>query len=314
VALKAVGLLGPVEAWSAEGELIPLGPLRQQTVFAVLALHVNLPVSAAVLMDEVWGEQPPASARQTIHSYVARLRRAVEPEAARWSRRGVLGSNGGGYVLSLPPSALDLTLFDLLVTRAETAGAHGHLRAARDLLAEALGYWRGPALTGLPGRLLDAQRRWLEERRQSVRLDWLALELRLGRHEQIVPELVGLQAQHPLRERVVELLMVALYRSGRQGDALRAYTDTRRRMAEELGVEPGPAMQQLHLRILRADPALLHPDGHGAWPPRTPTAVAATVPTGRPNAIGMSGDRPALVTLDRILSLPTPGQAAAVVS
>jgi DNA-binding SARP family transcriptional activator/Flp pilus assembly protein TadD len=287
VAIRAVSLLGPVEAWSADGEPIPLGPLRQQAVFAVLALKANVTVSPALILDELWGENAPASARQTIHTYVARLRRAIDPEAARWSRRGVLGSTGGGYVLALPSNALDVTEFEQFVARAEAAEAVGDVVEARDLLVEALCRWRGPALFGLSGPFLDMQRQRLEERRQSVRLDRLALELRLGRSHETVPELFSLQTENPLRERVVELLMVALYRSGRQGDALRLYADTRRLLADEFGVEPGPAMQQLHLRILRADQALMGGEVDGAGTP-SPTGVVGTA--GRSTATGPSGD------------------------
>ncbi len=252
MSLAGVAVLGPIEAWAADGRRVELGTPRQKALLAVLSLRANTPVSAEALLDAVWGPSCPASATQLVHTYMYRLRRAIQPDSPKWHRHGVLSTVDGRYTLSLPSMALDVRAFEGHVTRAAGAGAGGNVRQARDMLDEALRCWRGEPFAGLPGPLLDIERRRLQERRLSVRQDRLELELRLGRHRAIVPELQAMVCEDPLHEQLVELLMLALYRGGRQSDALRLYEQTRRLLDDELGVQPGAGLRQLHLRLLRA--------------------------------------------------------------
>jgi DNA-binding SARP family transcriptional activator/tetratricopeptide (TPR) repeat protein len=256
VVVASIGLLGPVEARSADGASIHLGPLRQRAMLAILALRPNAPVSPELLIEVGWGDHPPVQARQHVHTHICRLRRALQPEAPRWSRHGLLSSTAEGYVLSLCPDALDVTRFEQLFERAQTATANRSWESAMVLFDQALRCWRGPPLAGLSAAALQAERRRLEERRLSACQRRLAVAVRLGRHDSAVAELSTLVAEDPLREPMVELLMLAQYRGGRQADALRTYVATRRLLIEELGVEPGAGLQRLHLQILRKDPVL----------------------------------------------------------
>jgi hypothetical protein len=192
----------------------------------------------------------------------------IDPAATRWSRSGLLSSAVDGYRLTLSPDLLDVNRFDRIVSLANAARAKGNLRQARDLLEAALAEWRGVPFGGLTGAVLDRERARLEEQRFIARQDRLELQLELGQHEAAIPELLEYISEQPMRERPVELLMTALYRSGRQGEALMAYAQTRRLLAEELGVEPGESLQQTYLRILRADEP----------PPPTTTALYSSWP------------------------------------
>jgi DNA-binding SARP family transcriptional activator len=257
VGLARVALLGPVEVVTADGGLIHVESGRQSAVMAVLSLRANAPVSAEELLDAVWDPPHPAGARQLLQTYVCRLRRAIQPDSPRWHRHGVLSTVNGSYTLSLPPAALDVTVFEQHVARAAAMRAQGDLPGARDLLDTALGCWRGEPLASLPGPALERERLRLKERWLAAKQERLMLDLRLGQHLAIVADLHALVAKHPLQEQLVELLMLALYRSGRQSDALSAYAATRERLDDQLGVEPGAALQQLYVRILRADDDLL---------------------------------------------------------
>jgi DNA-binding SARP family transcriptional activator len=257
VGLARVGLLGPVEVVAADGDFIHVESGRQSALLAVLSLRANAPVSADALLDAVWDPPHPSGATQLLHTYVCRLRRALQPDSPRWRRDGVLSTANGSYTLSLSPEALDVNGFEQQIVQAALARARGDLPAARDLLDGALAIWRGEPLAGLPGPALDRERLRLKELWLSVTQQRLALDLRLGRHLAIVPDLQALVAQHPLQEQLVELLMLALYRSGRQSDALTVYAATRQRLADQLGIEPGNGLQRLHLRILRAEDDLL---------------------------------------------------------
>jgi DNA-binding SARP family transcriptional activator len=244
-----IRLLGPVEVDSDEGP-VKIGHARQRCVLAALAEEPGKVISVDDLIDRVWADAAPPGARQTLQSYVSRLRGAV----GRAGEIG-LGNRDGGYVLEIEPDLVDLCRFRRLVAEARTISGTGDDNSAADLFAHALGLWRGEPLGGLDGPWVEGVRRRLAEERLAVVEDRLDLDLRLGRHSRVVGELAELVRQHPWRERLVGQLMLALYGSGRQADALAVYRD-HKRLLDEDGLYPGPGLQQLELRILRADPAL----------------------------------------------------------
>jgi WD40 repeat protein/DNA-binding SARP family transcriptional activator len=240
-------LLGPLEA-SDGGSPIPLGGPKQRTVLAHLLLRPEQLVPADRLIDEVWGEEPPATARNALQTYVSHLRNALG--------RDRLEGRSRGYVLHVEPSEVDAFRFEALVERARQLTATDAAAAVR-LYAEALALWRAPALDDLADQpSLRPEITRLEELRMVATEERVAAELDLGRHAELIPEMEILAARHPLRERLWGNLMTALYRSGRQGDALAAFQEAREVLAEELGIDPSPELQRLHEQILRQDRAL----------------------------------------------------------
>jgi len=257
-----VGVLGPVTAWRDERE-IQAGQPRQLAVLGVLATRANRVVSRGELVDAVWGEEPPASAEGGIYTYVAGLRRALEPDRPRSApdhpRRApalVLVSAGGGYMLRLGPGCLDAGVFEQCIGRARDLRASGDHGAAERAVTEALGLWRGLPFAGVPGPFAEAERQRLGELRTGAAEDRADLLLALGRAAEAVPDLTALVAAHPLRERARGLLMIALYRCGRQAEALRVFHDARERLAEDLGIDPGDELARIHQQLLATDPAL----------------------------------------------------------
>ncbi|MGW5296298.1 AfsR/SARP family transcriptional regulator [Streptomyces bacillaris] len=269
-------VLGPVRAWRG-GEPLPSGSPQQRALLAALLLREGRTATAGELIDAFWGEDPPSQALATIRTYASRLRKILGQET--------LVSESGGYALRIGRGALDLTLAQDLVTEAEKARAAGDRVQARTLINKVLGLWDGEALASVPGPYAENQRTRLEEWRLSLTEARLDLDLEVGSHAEAVSELTALTAAHPLRERLRELLMVALYRSGRQAEALAVYADTRRLLSEELGVDPRPELAQLQQRILRADEELARPADEPAPAPAPlrPAQLPATVPdfTGR---------------------------------
>ena len=271
-------LLGPLEASDAEGQL-PLGSRKQRAVLAVLLLHANRTVAVERLIDELWGEDVPGTATKAVQVYVSQLRKVL-PE-------GVLRTQPPGYVLEVGADRLDLSRFERLLADGRAALAKGDATAARDRLGEALGLWRGPALAefatepfGPPetARLEELHLAALEER--------IDADLALGRHAEVAGEVEALVARHPHRERLRAQLMLALYRSGRQADALAAYQDARRVLDEELGIEPSPPLRELERMILNQDEGLTLPaPAEAAATPRTGTPQAAR-PVGRDAELG----------------------------
>ncbi|MFI0538631.1 AfsR/SARP family transcriptional regulator [Streptomyces sp. WSLK1-3] len=243
-------VLGPVSAWRGAVE-VDLGAPRQRAVLAVLLLAEGGRVPVDGLVDALWGDAPPASAVGSVRTYVHRLRRALGEGAS------LIRSVGDAYVVRALPEDLDLAAFRELTARAEAARRVGDLEQAAAHLRDALALWRGPALSGVRGEFAQAGREQLEALRLSALESLLAIRLDLGGHADAVPELAALVAGSPLDERFREMLMLALYRSGRQSAALQTYAEARMLLAEELGVDPAPALQRLYERILRADPALL---------------------------------------------------------
>ncbi|MEU6041518.1 BTAD domain-containing putative transcriptional regulator [Actinomadura sp. NPDC047616] len=262
-------ILGRLRAWRDDEEL-DLGPGKQRAVLAVLLLNVNRPVSTNAIVDAVWEDDPPDNGANVVQKYVAGLRRVLEPDRSPRTPGRLLKLTPAGYALHVPPQCLDAELFQRDVQRALAARADDPAQAAAALRA-ALAMWRGPALAGLTGRVFDAARERLAEERAAALETCVEIELEQGRHAHLVPELIRLVADFPLREQPRHLLMLALYRCGRQAEALAAYRDAREFFAAEFGVEPGDRLRQLHMRILRSDPTLAGPAAATA-PPAPPTA------------------------------------------
>ncbi|GAA0443346.1 AfsR/SARP family transcriptional regulator [Streptomyces olivaceiscleroticus] len=262
-------VLGPVRAWRGSTPLAA-GTPQQRALLAALLLRGGRTATAAELVDAIWGDEPPHAALAALRTYASRLRKALGDDAT------ALVSESGGYALqSDPPGALDLDLdrAEAHAAEAEKARASGDRLRARDLLDSALALWDGEPLASVPGPYAEYQRTRLEEWRLSLTEARLDLDLELGSHAEAVSELTALTAAHPLRERLRELLMLALYRSGRQAEALAVYADTRRLLDTELGVEPCASLAELHRRILRADAGLEAPSP----PPEEQTGADTTV-------------------------------------
>ncbi|MEE4489726.1 AfsR/SARP family transcriptional regulator [Streptomyces sp. BE230] len=279
-------LLGPVRARRG-GETLPSGSPQQRALLTALLLRGGRTATAAELIDAIWGEDPPSQALAAVRTYASRLRKTLGPLT--------LASDSGGYAMRIGPEALDLTVAQDRVADAEKARASGDRCRARTLLNEALALWDGEALASVPGPYADYQRSRLEEWRLQLTETRLDLDLEVGCHAEAVSELTALTAAHPLRERLRELLMVALYRSGRQAEALAVYADTRRLLAEELGVDPRPELAALQQRILQADEDLARPadEPAPATAPVRPAQLPATVSdfTGRASFVRELGNR-----------------------
>ncbi len=279
-------VLGPVRAWRGSEVLSPGSP-QQRALLTALLLREGRTATAGELIDAFWGEDPPSQALATIRTYASRLRKILGQDT--------LVSESGGYAIRTDRGALDLTLAQDLAAEAEKARAAGDRCQARTLINKVLGLWDGEALASVPGPYADNQRTRLEEWRLQLTETRLDLDLEVGCHAEAVSELTALTAAHPLRERLRELLMVALYRSGRQAEALAVYADTRRLLAEELGVDPRPELAQLQQRILRADEELARPADEPAPAPAPlkPAQLPATVPdfTGRSAFVSELGSR-----------------------
>ncbi len=247
-------ILGPVEAIDA-GVPLRLSGTRQRALLGVLLLHANEYVSAERLIDEVWGDDAPAGARKRLHVAVARLRRVLDTGPSRGSH--ALRTRGHGYELRVQPGELDLERFGQFVDEGRKALGGGRPAEAADWLRDALALWRGPpaADAGLDA-LLQHELARLAELKAEAAEDRLDAELALGRHSQVIGELEALVAQHPLRERPRHQLMLALYRAGRQAEALAAYTSARAILIDELGIEPTPELRRLEQEILAHDAAL----------------------------------------------------------
>jgi DNA-binding SARP family transcriptional activator len=249
------GVLGPLRVWRGES-VVDLGPLQQRVVLAVLLLQGGRPIARQQMISAVWGEEPPAHAVNLVQRHVSGLRRALGHGRPGGAESFRLVWTDAGYLLALPDGALDLEVFESELRRARAARAAGDLEQAAGALQSALGLWRGPFCDGLSSPYLDAQRDRLAETRIGVAEERIELDLALGSHTDVIAELRELLAANPLRERLHGLLMLALYRAGRQADALAAFRDARRQLHDELGVEPAALLQQLHQQILAADPQL----------------------------------------------------------
>jgi predicted ATPase/DNA-binding SARP family transcriptional activator len=240
-------LLGPLEVLDASGQKLHLGGAMQQSVLASLLLRADHTVALERIVDELWEEPPPTAAR-TVQAYVSRLRHQL--------REGAIESRPGGYTLVLDDDELDLRLFEQSAEEGRRALAAGNCGQAAELLRQALALRRGPALLGLTSEALGREAERLEELALRVVEDRIEADLGCGREREIVPELQALVQEHPFRERPRAQLMLALYRAGRQSDALAFYRETRSLLAEGLGLEPDQALRELERAILRGDPSL----------------------------------------------------------
>ena len=293
-AMSAQGLqfriLGPLEVLSGVAP-VRLGGPRQRAVLAILLGHANEVVPADRLIDDVWEDEPPDTAANVLQGYVSHLRRTLG--------RDVIATRGRDYAIRLGDGALDLHRFERLTAGAVAALAAGRAADASADLRTALGLWRGPALSDLAGvRAVARIAARLDELRQSALERRIEADLGCGREADAAVELAHLVAEHPLRERLRALQMLALYRSGRQAEALQAYRDARATLVEELGIEPTRELQDLERAILAQDPAL-SPRGEPARPPPRqsgpttvlaaaldPAAMEALVAVGEPLARG----------------------------
>ena len=263
-------ILGPFEVADDEGRELALGGRKQRSVLTILLLHAGELVPSDRLIDELWGEQPPATAAKTVQVYVSNLRKALG--------KGVLVTRSGGYVLQVTPVEVDARQFETLASEGQGSLHSGDFRRAAGLLRQALGLWRGPALSDFAYEsFAQAEMARLEESRLVVLEDRIDAELGLGEHTRLVGELEGLVREHPLRERPVGQLMLALYRSGRQADALEVYRRASELLRDELGLEPSPQLRELERSILNQDTTVDPPRAAPAPPADLPVPATAFV-------------------------------------
>lgn len=241
-------ILGPLEAREGD-EQLPLGGAKQRGLLALLLIRANEVVSRDRLIDELWGEDPPKAAANVLQTYVSHLRKVIGAET--------LVTRAPGYAIEIAPGQLDLHNFERLVEEAGRALGDGDAKSAAGSCREALGLWRGPALADFTYEpFAEPVIARLEELRLVALERRIDADIELGRHEELVGELEGLAAEHPLRERLRAQLMLALYRSGRQAEALEGYQAARRALVDQLGIEPTQSLQELNTAILQQDPSL----------------------------------------------------------
>lgn len=304
-------VLGALEAWSGQTRIAFGGP-REQKVLALLLLEANRTVSLSHLVDSLWDETPPATAGKQIRNAVSRLRSAL---AAGPGETGDITAVGdAGYRMAVGEGALDATAFEREVAAAEAARVAGDLVKCSELLGSALELWRGPALAGMSGRVIEARAAAWNERRLAVQETYTDHQLALGRHTEVVASLSAIVAENPLREKPVSQLMLALHRGGRQSEALAAFHALRTRLADDMGLDVPPALDQLHQQILANAPAVAAP-----VPSQTTAggAAAATVrvPRQLPAASRhFTGRRRQLKLLDELLDHAVQFGGTAVIS
>ncbi|ANN15938.1 transcriptional regulator, SARP family protein [Amycolatopsis orientalis] len=272
-----IELLGEVKAQAGDHEIV-LGPPRQRAVLAILALRANQTVSRAQLIDGVWGDAAPASVEGSVHTYIHGLRRALSI-----ADDVVLTRSGAGYQLAVGEHELDVSVVESQLSDARELARAGRGSAAADLIGRCLALWRGNPLSGLPGPFAESERVRLSELRYQLVEERAELMLACGRHRELISELCEAVEAAPFREGLRAQLMLALYRSGRRADALTEFEAARRVLADELGLDPGPALTDLHLRILRSEPEL---DTPTETPARTRSPVPAQLPHEAPDFIG----------------------------
>ncbi|MFI1970749.1 hypothetical protein BLA24_09455 [Streptomyces cinnamoneus] len=279
-------VLGPLRAWRGE-QALELGSPQQQSLLAELLLRRGRPASAAEIVDALWGDRPPARAVGTLRTYASRLRKLLEPGRGAGATPRILVSVSDGYALRVPRRAVDAARFEDQLAAARRARTVGRPAEARALLRAATALWNGEPLTGLTGAAVPAHRARLTELRLTALESRLELDLELGAPEAALPELSALTARHPLRERLRALHVLALHRDGRHAEALAAYEDTRRVLAEELGLEPGRELAAVRRCLTAPRPAADRCAADDAYEP----AAAAGLPgdladfTGRTAAV-----------------------------
>jgi DNA-binding SARP family transcriptional activator len=263
-------VLGTLEMTGADG-VIALGSPKQRRLMAALISRAGEPVSVDTLVHAVWEDAAPRSAAKTLQGYVVHLRQALAQSADTSGRRATIVTALGGYLLDADPDAVDAVRFTLLLNRSRQAAAVQDWTSARVFVAEGLALWRGPAYAEFAGsEFAAAEAARLEELKLVAVETRFEIDLALGEDAELVPELEKAIGEQPTRERLWELVIRALYRAGRQSDALLAYVRARTVLADELGVDPGPGLQAVHAAVLAQDPALNRPSS------RSPLAVGVS--------------------------------------
>jgi DNA-binding SARP family transcriptional activator/Flp pilus assembly protein TadD len=295
-------LLGDVEV-RVDGRLVELGHARQRCVLVVLVVEANRVVSVDALVERVWGDRAPQRARETLYSYLSRLRQALgsitEIDLVR---------QPGGYALTVNPMAVDVHRFHYLVAQARAADDQDR---ALVLFEQALGLWRGEPFAGLDAAWVSALRSPLERDRFAVELDCTDLYLRRGQHGWLLSELFTRAAAHPVDERVAGQLMLALYQCGRQAEALEHFQQLRIRLAEELGIDPSPDLQRRYEQILTTDPTLTAPPTTPSALVSVPPRVPRQLPARTPHFVGRTAE---LDQLTAVLDASTAGGGTVVIT
>ncbi|MEV7676264.1 AfsR/SARP family transcriptional regulator [Streptomyces sp. NPDC000963] len=282
-----IELLGPFVAQEQHGSIVPSAAKPRQ-ILALLALRAGGVVTAATLMEEVWGDRPPRSAPTTLQTYILKLRRLLERALAaphdhppvgaadpHLRAKAVLVTRHGGYQLDIDPGAVDTQEFERLHEIGQAAFAAGDFAAASTLLGQALALWRGPALVDVrTGLVLEIEVLRLEEARTAALESRIAADLRLGRHSRVLGELAALSAQHPLHEGLHAQYMAAQYASGRVWQALQTYQRLRRTLDLELGIQPSAPVRRLYESMVAAD---VTPDVSPALLPGVPPQAGRTL-------------------------------------
>lgn len=298
-----VGLLGGLEVFDGQGNTVEVAGAKLRGLLAVLALNVGRVVSTEQLIDALWGEEPPPGVRNSLQGLASKLRRTL-------GSTDLVAMRGDGYALELPAEAVDVHRYEKLLSAGQAAATAGDLAGATGLLTEAEGMWRGDPLADFAYQDFAVSTiARLTELRVAATEERLDIDLQLGRHLGAVVDLEELVAAHPLRERLRGLLMIALYRSGRQADALRVFQEGRHVLGEELGLEPGHELRQLEAAILAQDRSLDAPppaDSDAASPGRAGSAIpqSLTPLIGRDAEVS---DLTRLVADNRLVTLVGPG-------
>ncbi|MET9697373.1 AfsR/SARP family transcriptional regulator [Streptomyces sp. NPDC006529] len=263
-------VLGPLSAEVNGGSIVPTARKPRQ-ILTLLALYPGRVMPVPTLMEEIWGTELPQSALTTLQTYILQLRRRLGtamgpggpggpgggPDGAGGGAKDVLATRHGGYLLQIPPECVDVFEYENLVSGGHAAFEAGDDESAAAQLRKALALWQGPALVDVRvGPILEIEVMRLEESRLVTMERRIDVDLRLGRHGELLAELAEMIARHPQHEGLHSQAMVALYRSGRQASALDVYRRLRTRLIEDLGVEPSPPLQRLHQAMLTVDPAL----------------------------------------------------------
>ncbi|MDG4763416.1 BTAD domain-containing putative transcriptional regulator [Solwaraspora sp. WMMD406] len=294
-------VLGNLEVW-ASARRLPALPPRQERFLARLLLSPNTLVSIGALTEALWDGEPPASAERQVQNTASQLRQAWLGAGVAAAKE-VLRTARAGYSLDVDLDQIDLYLFRDMVAQASALAEASDLQTAVARLRQALGLWRAPAFAGIDSRVIQGNALLINEERPAAWEHCMRLELQAGLHGRVVTELAALVAEFPFREQLTGLFMAALYRTGRQTDALHAYQKVRTLLNDELGIDPGPELQELHRRILQNDPALLGPAAYetvAAVPPPVLSAAMPPVPRQIPPPDGsFTGRHDALTLLEQ---------------